>query len=60
MSCRKEFTLTPGDPGYARLKNKQTAYYVCPACNQTMKREAIQSTGIDPDLLDPKKFDRLI
>ena len=60
MSCAKKFVLEPGDPQYRKLKAGQTKLYVCKTCNNAIQEEAIQSTGIDPKLLDPDGHDKLV
>jgi hypothetical protein len=60
MICMKQFDINKGDPQYRKLIVKETKYYICKSCNSEVKTEAIHSSGIDPDSLDPDRFDKLI
>jgi hypothetical protein len=60
MLCKKKFDINHGDPQYRKLLAKETKYYVCKSCNTNVKTEAIHSSGIDPESLDPDSFDKLI
>ncbi|WLR59219.1 hypothetical protein [Guptibacillus hwajinpoensis] len=50
--CKKKFHVKPSDSQFRKLKQNPGASYVCKACNQSMQREAQQSTGIHPDQID--------
>ncbi len=57
--CRKQFTIDSKDPQYYKLKSGQSKSYVCTTCGSSIKKDAVSSTGIDPDQLDDKdKFIR--
>ncbi|WP_127578904.1 hypothetical protein [Paenibacillus koleovorans] len=58
MTCRKLFRVTPSEPQYYKLKSGQTKLYVCKDCAASLKQEAVQTTGLDPALLDPNKDDK--
>jgi uncharacterized protein YlaI len=56
MSCAKCFELHPNDLQYTRLKRGQTKLYICEGCNRALKEEAIQSSGVRPDFIDPVNY----
>lgn len=60
FNCNGKYILEHSDPQYAKIKSKQTKFYVCKSCNSSIKGEAIKQTGFDPKLLDPKGYDKLV
>ena len=58
--CQKEYELTAKDPQYLKLKRGDTKIYTCKKCNDNLKNEAQQSTGFNPNLVDPDKHDKFI
>jgi hypothetical protein len=60
MICNKKFDINQGDPQYRKIVAKETKFYICNPCNTNVKTEAIHVSGIDPDSLDPDRYDKLI
>lgn len=60
MSCSKQFVLSPLEPQYQNIKTGKSKLYVCKSCSSLMTEEAVHSSGIRPELLDPKGFDKHI
>lgn len=60
MTCKKTYRLEPADPYYQKLKMNLTKLYICKSCSTAMKEEAVRSTGLNPDMLDPKGHDKLV
>jgi uncharacterized protein YlaI len=60
MLCIRKFDVNQGDPQYQKLLTKETKYYICKLCNSEVKTEARHASGIDPDSLDPDRYDKLI
>jgi uncharacterized protein YlaI len=60
MLCKKKFDINQGDSQYRKLLTKATKYYTCKSCNTEVKTEAIHSSGLDPESLDPDHYDKLI
>lgn len=60
MMCRKKFDITDRDPQFRKIAEKLTKYYICSSCNSQTRKEAISSSEIDPDSLDPKGYDKLV
>jgi uncharacterized protein YlaI len=60
MSCSKKTAVDPSESQYTKLKNGLTKLYICKACNERMKQDAVKSTGLDPKMLDPKGYDKLL
>lgn len=60
MLCTKKFDINYGDPQYRKLLAKETKFYVCKTCNTDVKTEAIHSSGIDPNSLDPDNYDKFV
>ncbi len=52
MICRKGFTISNSDYLYQKIKYCESKYYICKWCNFFLQRDAIKTTGIDPDELD--------
>jgi len=60
MFCTKKFDINQGDSQYRKILQKETKYYICNSCNTDVKREAIHSSGINPESLDPDRYDKFI
>lgn len=60
MTCKKEYLLDSGDPQYKKLSSGLSKLYICKTCSTAMKEEAIITTGINPNMLDPKGHDKLV
>lgn len=60
MCCSRNYDIDRSDPQYRKLANKETKLYICKLCNTLSQNEAISATGIDPNLLDPNKHDKLV
>lgn len=60
MMCRKPFDITDRDPQFRKIAEKLTKYYICSSCNSQTRKEAIASSEIDPNSLDPKGYDKLV
>ncbi len=58
--CQKEFEITVSDPQYLKLKRGDTKIYTCKKCNDQLKNEAQQTTGFNPDIVDPDKYDKFV
>ena len=56
--CRKDFVIDKSDYQYFKIKYQESKLYICRKCNFFLQREAINTTGIDPDEID--RFDRFI
>lgn len=56
--CKKKYTIDHSDSQYQKIKRNPKAYYVCKKCNKSMKEEAQQKTGINPDMID--KYDKYL
>lgn len=60
MSCGKTFVLDTSDPQYMKLKTKASKQYTCKKCNKVLQEEASNFTGIRPEMLDPKGYDKRV
>lgn len=58
--CKKEYEIDGSDPQYRKIKSGESKMYTCKNCNNSIKQEAIKSTGFDPSLMDPDKYDKFI
>jgi uncharacterized protein YlaI len=58
--CSRNYELDQSDPQYRKFVNKETKVYVCKRCNAQSQNEAISTTGIDPNLLDPEQYDKIV
>jgi uncharacterized protein YlaI len=52
MTCRKKYNIDHRDPQYQKIKKKLTKFYVCKRCNSGMQKDAVQTTGINPNDID--------
>ncbi|MFD1020854.1 DUF2197 domain-containing protein [Thalassobacillus hwangdonensis] len=50
--CKKEFEVGASDPQYKKLRANPKASYVCKHCNDSMQKDAQQTTGLNPDMID--------
>ncbi len=60
LLCRIEEVISPIDRRYNDYKSIKLKSYICKKCNQNMKQEAQVNVDYNPDLLDPKGYDKLI
>jgi uncharacterized protein YlaI len=60
MLCRTEEVLSPSDRRYIDFKSNKLKSFICKKCNQNMKHEAQVNVDFNPDMLDPKGYDKLV
>lgn len=60
MSWAKKFLLEPSDPQYSKMKEGKIKLYICKSCGNSLKEDAIKSTGINPNILDGHGHDKLV
>lgn len=54
MFCKKEFTIGDSDYQYLRIKHRESNFYVCRMCSFSLQKEAIATSGIKSDDIEPK------
>jgi uncharacterized protein YlaI len=58
--CKREYVIEPSDPQYSKIKNNLTKMYVCKKCNNVFQEEARKNVDLDPAMLDPHNYDKLV
>lgn len=58
LICRQEFSIPCTDFRYKDIKYNRKKNHVCNKCSRMIQEEAIKTTGINPDELDP--VDRIL